>query len=343
IQRQFGNDWLVSANYIGNELVHLYGSSELNPAIYFPGNASANGQCFAQGYTFTTTPNALCSTTANTNNRRITTLLNPVEGKKLGNIGSWDDGGTRSYNALLLNTQKRLSKGLSLTANYTWSHCLGTTIGSGTLLQSSAGNGVYLTPTRKGDRGNCTSPGADVRHLVNATGIVSMPKFSSACLNALASNWRLSGIFRADSGSAFTVYSGTDRALNGKNALTQYADQISSTVYGNKCTDDLTRTGSGFSCLWLNPAAFGTPALGSVGNLGPGTVTGPKSWTINAGLSRIFKITERQTMEFRAEGTNILNHANFSNPNGTLSNAQFGRIQSSGPGRVMQFGLKYLF
>ena len=48
-------------------------------------------------------------------------------------------------------------------------------------------------------------------------------------------------------------------------------------------------------------------------------------------------------LEFRAEGTNVLNHANFLNPNGTLNNAQFGRIQNSGPGRVMQFGLKYLF
>ena len=342
IQRQFGNDWLVSANYIGNELVHLYGSSELNPAIYFPGNASANGQCFAQGYTFTTTPNALCSTTANTNNRRITTLLNPVEGKKLGNIGSWDDGGTRSYNALLLNTQKRLSKGVSMTANYTWSHCLGTAIGSGTLLQSSAGNGVYLTPTRKGDRGNCTTPAADVRHLVNATGIISMPNFSSGWMNTLASNWRLSGIFRADSGSAFTIVSGTDRALNGKNAQTQYADQKSPDVYGNKCTDDLTR-GSNFSCLWLNPAAFGIPAMGNIGNMGPGTAFGPKSWSINAGLSRIFKLKETQTMEFRAEGTNILNHANFMNPSGNLNSALFGRIQSAGLGRVMQFGLKYLF
>jgi len=341
-----GADWLFGASYIGNELVHLYGSSELNPALYFPGNANAGGQCFAQGYTLTTAPNAVCSTTANTNNRRITTLVNPVQGPKYANIGSWDDGGTRSYNAMVLSTQKRLSKGFSLTANYTLSHCLGTPIGSGTLLQSSAGNGVYLTPTRKGDRGNCTSQVADTRHIVNGTGIVTVPKFSNTTLNALASNWRLSGILSVASGSAFTVVSGTDRALNGKNALTQYADQVSPQTYGSKCTDDLTKA-SGFGCLWLSPAAFATPALGNFGNMGPGTVVGPGSWTINAGLSRIFKLKETQTLEFRAEGTNILNHANFLIPNGSsttnLNTPQFGRIQSSGPGRVMQFGLKYLF
>ena len=350
IQRQLGNDWLVGASYIGNEMVHLYGSSELNPAIYFPGNANASGQCFAQGYNLTTTPNAVCSTTGNTNNRRSTTLVSPVEGSKYANIGKWDDGGTRSYNALLLNTQKRLSKGFSVTANYTFAHCIGTAIGSGTLLQSSAGNGVYLTPTRNGDRGNCTGPTsampssqvADIRHLVNATAIVSMPRFPNTWINALSSNWRLSGILNVTSGQAFTVFSGTDRALNGKNALTQYADQVSPDIYGSKCTNDLTRS-SGFSCLWLNPAAYGAPALGTLGNLGPGTAYGPHSWTVNAGLSRLFKVKEAQTVEFRAEGTNILNHANFLIPSGSFNSPQFGRIQSAGPGRVMQFGLKYLF
>jgi hypothetical protein len=342
IQRQIGNDWLVGVSYIGNEIVHLYGSSELNPAVFFPGNANASGQCFTQNFTINAPANTACSTTGNTNNRRLLTLLNPVEGPKFSNIGSWDDGGTRSYNGLLLNTQKRLSKGFSLTANYTWSHCLGTQIGSGTLLQSSAGNGVYLTPTRDGDRGNCTSQVSDVRHIVNATGIINIPKFSNTWMNAIAGNWRVSGIFNAMSGSAFTVVSGTDRALNGKNAQTQYANQVLSNTYGSQCTNDL-RKDSGFTCKWLNPDAFKTPDLGTFGNITPGTVFGPTNWTINAGLSRIFKLKEAQTLEFRAEGTNVLNHANFRNPSGNINSAQFGRIQDAGPGRVMQFGLKYLF
>ena len=36
---------LSSASYIGDEIAHLYGSSELNPAIFFPGNANGSGQC----------------------------------------------------------------------------------------------------------------------------------------------------------------------------------------------------------------------------------------------------------------------------------------------------------
>src|SRR4029077_5843442 len=34
IQRQFGTDWLVSANYLGNSSIHLQTSNLLNPAVF---------------------------------------------------------------------------------------------------------------------------------------------------------------------------------------------------------------------------------------------------------------------------------------------------------------------
>ncbi|HLH31074.1 MAG TPA: TonB-dependent receptor, partial [Terriglobia bacterium] len=36
LQRQFGNDWFVSASYVGSHTIHMLGSEQLNPAIYFP-------------------------------------------------------------------------------------------------------------------------------------------------------------------------------------------------------------------------------------------------------------------------------------------------------------------
>src|SRR5262249_31899724 len=252
VQRQISNNWMVSASYIGNEVVHLYGARELNPAIYFPGNASAGGQCFAQGYVFTTTPNAVCSTTTNTNNRRLLTLQNPTEGSKYGILDVWDDGGTRSYNGLLLSTEKRLSHGYSVGANYTWSHCIGNP--TNTFLQAGAvaGAGLYIAPTRAGDRGNCTGgSGQDRRHIFNATGLIDSPHFSNNVLGIVASNWRLSTIVKIQSGSPFDIVTGSDDARSGINATTQRADQISSNVYANKCYDDL-RSASTPRCLWLN-------------------------------------------------------------------------------------------
>jgi hypothetical protein len=341
IQRQIGTNWLVSASYIGNLMVHMMSSKEENPAIFFPGNP-VNGVCTAQGYVFQTTTSP-CSTTGNTNRRRISSLLNPIDGPKLANIVVVDDGGTRSYNGLLVSAEKRFSQGFSATANYTWSHCISDATATGTW--GATRGGSYMAPTRKGDRGACQTNsdngGGDVRHIANATFLFNMPRFSNTVMNALASNWRVSGILRAESGSPFTVVSGTDRMLSGVNTAGQYVNQVSDNVYGNKCKDGLLGTNP--ACLWLNASAFARPELGTLGNLGPTTVFGPGSWTVSTGLTRVFNLKETQKLEVRAEANNVLNHANFGNPSGNLNSSQFGRIQSAGPGRVMQFALKYLF
>jgi hypothetical protein len=174
------------------------------------------------------------------------------------------------------------------------------------------------------------------------TGLIEPPSFSNGVLKVLASNWRLSTILKIQSGSPFDVVTGSDDARNGINATTQRADQIAANTYGNKCDSDLRSTSTP-TCLWLNRAAFANPAAGSVGNLAPGTAYGPGSFNLDAGVSRLFRITESQRVEFRGEATNVLNHTNFLNPTGALNSANFGRLQSSAPARVLQFALKYVF
>jgi hypothetical protein len=318
VQRQVGKDWLVSATYIGNEVVHLYGARELNPAVY-------------QGAS---------STTANTNQRRLLTLLNPTEGSKYGFVDVWDDGGTRSYNGLLLNTQKRLSQGFTITANYTWSHCIGNPVN--TFLQTgNGGSGLYFAPTRKGDRGDCTTSGSDIRHIANMTGLAGMPRFSNTWLRIFASDWKGSATVRMNSGGPITIVTGVDDALNGINASTQYASQISADTYGNKSSDNLTGTNS--TSFWFNRAAFTRPTPGTNGNMGPGTLRGPGILNFDAGLSRLFQIREGKRIELRAEAQNVLNRTNFLDPSANLSANTFGRIQSARDPRIMQFAVKYTF
>ena len=56
------------------------------------------------------------------------------------------------------------------------------------------------------------------------------------------------------------------------------------------------------------------------------------------------KITERQSVEFRMESTNILNHPVFGVGDQTISSTSFGRITgTSSPRRQIQFGLYYKF
>jgi len=63
----------------------------------------------------------------------------------------------------------------------------------------------------------------------------------------------------------------------------------------------------------------------------------------NVGLSRLFHVRERQSLELRAEAQNALNHTNFNNPSAALNSSTYGQITSTGPARVMQFGVKYVF
>jgi hypothetical protein len=151
----------------------------------------------------------------------------------------------------------------------------------------------------------------------------------------------LSGILRVETGTPINVVSGTDRQLTGINPTTQRPNLLSTNVYGNQCTSDLRATSP--TCLWLDRAAFSAAPLGELGNLGIGNIRGPGSWTIDAGVSRIFELGETRQLEFRAEADNILNHANFNSPSGNLNQATFGRIQSAGEPRIMQFALKFVF
>src|SRR5882672_10692820 len=93
---------------------------------------------------------------------------------------------------------------------------------------------------------------------------------------------------------------------------------------------------------WLNPAAFATPADGVWGNASQ-NIQGPGFITLNMGLTRKFRISERQSVEFRVEAFNMPNHLNPNNPVLALNSRDFGKILSAGDPRIMQFALKYFF
>src|SRR5262249_31561046 len=94
---------------------------------------------------------------------------------------------------------------------------------------------------------------------------------------------------------------------------------------------------------WINRSAFGTPTIGSYGNLGVFNIKGPGVFQFDVALSRTFTVREGQELQLRAEAFNILNHANFSTPIATLNSGAFGQIQSAADPRILQFALKYVF
>ena len=61
------------------------------------------------------------------------------------------------------------------------------------------------------------------------------------------------------------------------------------------------------------------------------------------GLHKNTRITERTTLQFRAEFFNIFNHAQFNNPNGNFTSSQFGVVTSAKDPRIGQLSMKFLW
>jgi hypothetical protein len=318
LQRQVGSDWLLSASYLATQTLHVWTEAPANPAIYFPG-----GPCTLNGVSYAT-----CSTTANTNQRRRLSIEKPAEAQYIGNLGAYDLGGTQIYHGMLLSAQRRAARGVTVSGNYTLSHCIGDER-RGNQGQGFGPTETYIDPNnRRGDRGNCTS---DRRNIFNVTAVAETPQFSGARLRALATGWRVSGIFRKSSGGYLTITSGLDRALSG--IANQRPNQVLADPYGDKSLKN-----------YLNPAAFTQPATGTYGNVGFASVRGPESWQLDAALSRGFQLRERQRLEFRAEAYNLTNSLRKGTPGTNLNNlATFGQITTASDPRILQFALKYVF
>jgi hypothetical protein len=94
---------------------------------------------------------------------------------------------------------------------------------------------------------------------------------------------------------------------------------------------------------YLNPAAFGLPAVGTLGNLGAVNLKLPRDWQFDLALARIFRVREGQSLEFRAEAYNVLNSFRPGTIDTNLSSSNFGKIRTALDPRIMQFALKYLF
>jgi hypothetical protein len=318
-ERQIGAVWQVQASYLGSYTDRLWNQVAINPGVF-----RGLGPCTLNGVAY-----PVCSTNANLNQRRVFSLSgeNPAAAALIGNMDMHTDIGTQSYRGLKLSFQRRAASGVSLNGNYTVSRCFGdaTTPGGGF---PQIANG-YTNPADPGfDRGHCLQ---DRTHIGSFTAGAQTPRFESAALRALASDWRVSGILTALSGSWLNIITGRDNALTG--IQMQRVDQVSDDVYGQKTVTS-----------YLNPAAFAQPAPGALGSYVRNSIKGPGFWTVDMALSRHVSVGGTRSMEFRVETFNLFNTFNLGNPVTNFNSGSFGRITSmTGAPRIMQFGLKYGF
>lgn len=272
-----------------------------------------------------------------TANPRPLSLLNPG----LGTVQAFESAGISSYNSLQASFQRRLSRGLSASAGYTYAHEIDDATGlAGT---GTAGYGTYITsPTTYvqsiqsydrstgdfniGNRGflagNYELPKANVNHIL------------ASAINA----WQVNGTVIWQSGLPITVTNATSRA-----GITGLASERPNRVLGNIT---VANPSAGVNGQYLDPNAFAPQTLYTLGNSGRNIGAGPRSSFINASLFKTFPLAREMNLQFRTEVFNVPNHRIMGQPVSTLGSATFGKITSVGAAdapRQIQFALKLEF
>ena len=244
IQKQIGANWLASASYLGNNTVHLWADAPINAAVYLP-----QATCVIAGVTYTP-----CSSTANTNQRRVLNLLNPDQGKYYGVIHYLDDGSTANYNALLLSLQHRLSNHFTVLGNYTWSHCIAG------IFTSELDGTQYTNPqNRNQDRGNCAT--IDRRSHLQRLRSGGSSEVRQQGDPAAGRQLEAVADFESPVRQLLHCRVGTRPGLE-RHHRSRAARELLWT--------DALRTGGQTKNIWLNtaPGVFAQPALGTFGNEG---------------------------------------------------------------------------
>ena len=328
---QLTQHWMADVTYVGTTGVKLLNRVNQNYALV------------------TSTANS-----GNTDNRRIYNVTNPQTaafgGPVFSGITDQATNANSLYNALQAELRTTLSHGLMMTHSYTWSHAI----------DDASGLRVNSNPYNfHNDRGNSEF---DVRHRYVGSLIYEFPWFKSSrgFLGQALGGWSVSLVQVFQTGLPFNISEPSDRCLcDGGN---QRPDYVGGTVqfvdprsnaFG-KQNSYFDGTGGGTASAATNPffhrVGTGTSfaaGAGRYGTLGRNVFHGPGIINTDFGVSKKFRITERQTIEFRGESFNFFNHTNFLNPGSTtgasVGSATFGRITTALDPRLIQITARYSF
>ncbi|MCC6365582.1 MAG: TonB-dependent receptor [Bryobacterales bacterium] len=286
--------------------------------------AGSKGTALASGRDINAPLPNPAATTSTTNQRR------PYYPIGLGQAVLMEPAGNSSYNSLQLTAEKRFSRGFTVLANYQFAKTIDDNVGS-----ANKANGTNVTNpyNQHFDRGPADY---DLRHVFNFSGVWALPiKPASRLANFAIGGWNMTSIVAWRSGFPFTIASGQDNARTGQGS--QRADLTG-------ISPVLANSGHGaIAAQYLNKAAFAVNALGTYGVLGRGTYRGQRSFNLDYGLHKDFPVREKMRFQFRFEAFNLFNNVNLSNPNSTVTSANFMKITSAADPRILQFALRFEF
>jgi hypothetical protein len=246
--------------------------------------------------------------------------------RRFGSVDEFRTGAGSHYAGLQTSATKQFS-GLTVRANYSFSHCIDEVSNGGLLAFSSLGILAPLPGSLRLEYGNCDY---DVRHNFAGFAVYEVPfRSSRALLRGAFGGWQLSGTAFLHSGLPFSVLSAPYTADNNgifQGSGPQFANRVPGVpLYRKAAVAGVTQPGS---LQWLNPDAFASvvdpgtgacagsdsPANCQFGDPGRNSVRGPHFTYSELYVTKKVAITEHVTFRFDAQFFNVFNHANFALP-----------------------------
>ncbi len=231
-------------------------------------------------------------------------------------IGQFTSTGVSNYQALQLSLTRRATKGLTLGANYTYSHNLDNILSYSNEVNDGYGDVPSQLSTL--EYGNSD---LDLRNRLAVTGDYVLPfgQNLTGYKAALGKGWQANTLLVWNSGIPFTVLEG-----NGVTSTNQAANQ-------NVRPNQVRKANrSGFNLnQFFDTAAFEPQLSGTLGSERRNPLYGPHFRHVDLSLFKSFPVYRESTLEFRAEAFNIINTTNFGQPNNTFNAQQ--TYQNSDP------------
>ena len=337
VQRELPLGFVLTLAYVGTRGTHLFTNQDFNPAI------GLSATTFSYVY------------------------MNP----NFGEIGIHTNAADSKYNSGQIEVERKIHT-LVLRGAYTYSKFMDD---SSTITSFNLSPFVSAYSQVLNNQSSDWGPSAfDQRNRFTLAYVWQAPYVhGNAFLRALTDQWQWSSIATIESGTPNSVEDGFDNTFNGHtnsrpNLANPNAPFNSVGIDGGNAYVGLTPgVFYDFQCVWYTagPCAskpesayhFIIPAqtinaaglyVGPPGNVGRNSVFGPGQVYFDTAIQRNFPIhfwkLENQTISFRAEFFNALNHPNLFTPSYVLTDINFNNtaITING-GRQIKLWLKYSF
>ncbi|MGJ5817152.1 TonB-dependent receptor domain-containing protein [Paludibaculum fermentans] len=236
-------------------------------------------------------------------------------------------GFSTSYNALQVKLDRRFTNGVAVTTAYTYGKGMGFQTGD------DGGPRFYINFRRNYSRNDFDRTHTFVQSYVYELPFGHGKRWLSSGIGAATlGGWRVNGVLTLMTGTPMWFgYSATNLSAPGNSQTPDIIAPIQILHGINKGNQ------------WFSTSSFAAPVGAVFGNAGRNLLSGPGFFNLDASIFKTFKLTERMNLEVRGESFSVTNTPQFSNPNTTLGDANFGFVTGAGGARGLQLGLKLNF